>query len=153
LIMTTMTRSGFRFPIATVLCGLIAALALGQIGCSLNGESAAEEKRADDRKSSDSDELENPLLQELGRGLDAADDLDRSERDEAWGILREADPVLTRIKEENRKGLEAANRPPKIVWQKQEQPPQGKDEKAPPPEEAKPGAGEAKPQPDAKQQP
>jgi hypothetical protein len=85
-----------------------------------------------------SDELQQPLLRELGKALDNAPDLEESERNEAWEILREADPVLTRIKEENRRAIEAANQPPKIKYQRSMKPEKAEEaEQAPDPKEAK----------------
>jgi hypothetical protein len=119
---------------AAVLCGLVAVVALTQSGClrtSANetapsrGSSPAPAREGEERD--DNDELQQPLLQEFGRALDDAPDLGSSDRDEAWEILREADPILTQIKEENRKGIEAANQPPKLQPQRSKKPKQAED--------------------------
>ena len=85
-------------------------------GNGSESESSQGGNRAGEEPAS-SGELKQPLLRELGRALDEAPDLEDSERSEAWKILREADPVLTRIKEENLRAIEAANRPPRIKYQ------------------------------------
>ena len=125
------------FAMAAVLCGLVAVVALTQSGC-LHTQRTSANETAPSRGSSpataregeeqnDGDELQQPLLREFGRALDDAPDLGNSDRDEAWEILREADPILTQIKEENRKGIEAANQPPKLQPQRRKQPKPAED--------------------------
>jgi len=115
-----------RNAVATILASLVTAAALSQAGCLQTQPSNADEaarggasgadrtaarERSAEGESGQSGELQQPLLRAFGDALDDASDLKDSERDEAWKILKEADPVLTQIKEENRKAIEAANRP------------------------------------------
>ena len=145
-----------RYTIAAILTSLVVAMALTQTGCLRTRQSSADETAPGDESPSaarppagerpagkqpaggepaESDELQQPLLRELGKALDDAPDLEDSDRNEAWKILREADPILTQIKEENRKAIEAANRPPQIRHQRSKKP--KKAEEAPDPKEAK----------------
>ncbi len=147
-----MKKLSYRYAAVTVLGSLIAALALAQAGCSLGDPGYADEKDQTDasaagspssqsaapvrpvsqRRSSQSGQLKDPLLRSFDDALGGADDLKDSERNEARRILREADPILTKVKEENRKALERANRPPKIVRPKKQKEkaakPQAKEE-------------------------
>jgi hypothetical protein len=82
-------------------------------------------------------DFENPLMGIFATELKDADDLKNEQRDEAMEILRQADPVWSRIKKENREGLRRANQHPRIV----------RPEKAAPAPEEK----DAKPEPSTKQ--
>ena len=136
-----------RYTMAAILGSLVTAVALTQTGClhtqpgnadeTKGGARAPAGQRPEAGEPAESGELEQPLLRQFGEALDNAPDLEDSDRDEAWRILREADPILTRIKEENRKAIEAANRPPKIKRQGSNKPkpseeaPETKDQKEP----------------------
>jgi hypothetical protein len=133
--MSTNTR---RDAVLTICGSLIAALALAQTGCPLGdqGHAGEESRKAnpssrtssarsptkaakEGRQSSGRGELKDPLLRSFGGALDEADEIEDSELREARKILREADPILRRAREENRRALERANRPPRIVKQRQ----------------------------------
>ena len=110
-----------RDATTVILGSLAAAVALTQAGC-LNTQHSGADGTAPGGESAESDELKDPMLRAFGEALGDADDLEDSDRDEAWEILREADPILTRVKDENRKALEAANRPPRITSQRGKKP-------------------------------
>ena len=122
----------FRYAAPLVLCGLIAFLPFAGLGCmgvlggpqeKKGGEQAGKQEAAES-------ELNSPILRELDESLDVADDLESHERDEARGILREADTILTKIKEENREGLRRANNPPRrVVPQRPPEPEEDKEAK------------------------
>jgi len=59
--------------------------------------------------------LQDALVRKLKEALDSADDVTDEDRDTANQILREADPILTRIREENRRALEQVNRQVRIA--------------------------------------
>ncbi len=59
--------------------------------------------------------LRNPLLQKLWEVIAVAEQLDAGEKSQARSILEEADPVLARIKAENRKALERVKHPPRRI--------------------------------------
>lgn len=59
-------------------------------------------------------QLNDPLLKRFGELLDKADDLESSDKNTAVKILQEADPLLTRIRQENRRAIERANRPVRL---------------------------------------
>ncbi len=113
-----MTTVEPKYNAAAILCGLIAALAIGQAGCARGREGPSQQgtgagRSAAEAESSGSRELQDPLLRRFDDVLEPADDLDPSDKSRARRILEEADPILTRVKEENRKALERANRPPR----------------------------------------
>jgi hypothetical protein len=58
--------------------------------------------------------LNDPLLKRFGELLDKSDDLESSDKNTARKILEEADPLLTRIRMENRRAIERANQPARI---------------------------------------
>lgn len=148
-----MKSSKLRYTMAAILGSLVAAVALTQAGCLRTQPSSADEaapsgdspsgfpnpagKKPTDGRPAGSNELQQPLLREFGKALDNAPDLGNSDRNEAWRILKEADPILTRIKEENRRGIEEANRPPRIEFQRGKKPkpsenaPETEDQKQP----------------------
>ncbi len=108
---------------------LIGLLALLPAGCSSNQANSAQEKGKAARstfrpgtakpaaaeKTPKGGEIKDPLLKTFDEALNAADDLDRSERNEARGILEEADPLLRKIREENRQAIKRMNARPRIV--------------------------------------
>lgn len=59
--------------------------------------------------------LRDSLTRKLKEALDAAEGITGEDRDTATRILEEADAALTRIREENRRALEQANRQVRIV--------------------------------------
>ena len=138
-----------RYTMGAILCSLVAAVTLTQTGCPQTQHTSADETApgresppvartaAGQQPAGESDELQQPLLREFGEALDNAPALEQSDRNEAWRILKEADPILTRIKEENRKAIEEANRPPRIKPQQGKKPkpsedaPETKDQKQP----------------------
>ena len=67
------------------------------------------------RNDDDDREFETDLMESFANELDEADDLDREERDAAYEILKEADGVWKRVKQENRKALRRANQRPRII--------------------------------------
>jgi hypothetical protein len=119
--------STWRFTTFGLSC-LLAAVALAQAGCSGPNGVAQEQppkaqpagvqataetpakKDADDRKW----QLNDPLLRHFGQLLDKADDVESADKKGPRKILEEADPLLTRIRQENRRAIERANRPPII---------------------------------------
>ena len=119
-----MTTASIRYATAAVVAALVFLVA----GCSSDNEDEARPKAQSDdpsaatppaeRKKSDGP-LEQPVLRALDDALDKVDDEDvedmELDKDEARGILREADDILTRIKAENREGLKRANSPPRRV--------------------------------------
>lgn len=76
-----------------------------------SGVVAPESKQAN----GDSGTFKDSLVRKLKEALDAADDIGGEERDTANQVLRDADAALTRIREENRRALEQANRQVRIV--------------------------------------
>ena len=60
-------------------------------------------------------EYQDPLLRKLSEALLGGEGNSEEESDSAEQILREADGILARVREENRRGLEAANRQVRIV--------------------------------------
>ncbi len=125
-----------------ILAGLVAVAALTQAGCLHTQPGNADERKEGARapagqrpgaaEPAESGELQQPLLRELGKAVDDAKDVEDSDRNEAWKILKEADPILTQIKEENRKAIEAANQPPRLQPQRSKKP--KPSEEAPEPE-------------------
>jgi hypothetical protein len=118
-----------RYTAPVVLCGLMAFLP----GCMGGfGDSKQEDKAgaavAGEEGAAEGD-LKNPILRELDQSLGEADDLEDGEEDQAKGILREADPILSRIKEENRKGLQRANNPPRRVVPRPAREPESEQDK------------------------
>ena len=75
-----------------------------------SGSSSSGRARDDDDR-----EFETELMDSLAQELDEADDLDRDERDAAYEILKEADRVWKRVKQENSDAIRRANRRPRIV--------------------------------------
>ncbi len=76
-----------------------------------SGTVASEAKQA----VGDSESFKDSLVRKLKEALDAADDIGREDRDTANQVLRDADAALTRIREENRRALERANRQVRIL--------------------------------------
>ncbi len=69
-------------------------------------------------KPSSDKQLQNALLQKLWDVIDQADDISSEEKSDARAILEEADPILTRIKKENQRGIEIVKHPPRRVFPK-----------------------------------
>jgi len=68
-------------------------------------------KKAEKKKT---DEYHSPLIRVLSKLVEKAQDLDGGDKDSALDILRKADPLLKKIKEENRRALKRINTPVKI---------------------------------------
>jgi len=67
-------------------------------------------ERRDDRK-----KPQDTLLRKLWDLLEEAKDLSSGERKQAFDILEEADPILTRIKKENEQAIEILKNPPRQI--------------------------------------
>ena len=108
-----MTTASIRYATAAVVAALVFLLP----GCSSDNQGEARPKAQIDHPSVG--QLEQPVLRALDDAIDKVDGKDAEDmeldKDEARGILREADDVLTRIKAENREGLKRANSPPRRV--------------------------------------
>ncbi len=90
--------------------GVPAATSEESINRTAQRGSAQRRNRNDDDR-----EFETDLMESFARELDEADDLDRDDRDAAYEILREADPIWKRVKQQNRNALRRANQRPRIV--------------------------------------
>lgn len=66
--------------------------------------------------------FETELMESFANELADADDLDREERDAAYDILKEADTVWKRVKQENRDAIRRANQHPRMIPPKQPDP-------------------------------
>ena len=79
----------------------------GRGGSSSSGSQA--------REDDDDSEFESELMESFADELGEADDLDRDERDAAYEILKEADTLWMRVKQENSDAIRRANTRPRIV--------------------------------------
>lgn len=60
-------------------------------------------------------DFETELMESFANELNEADDVERDERDAAYEILREADAIWSRVKQQNSDAIKRANRRPRIV--------------------------------------
>ena len=111
-----------RYVIVALFACFLGALAHASISRAMQGNGAAADgaraarpaaQRADDR--GDDQKPQNTLLRKLWDLIDQARDLSSEEKSEAFEILEEADPILTRIKKENEKAIEILRNPPRMV--------------------------------------
>lgn len=151
-----MKNTSFFSVLGTPIAMLVSVLLAAQTGCSddsqaLPGGAVPGDRSATqpvDRTTPQDDDSGSDLKQPLIRALDGAlddvseDDLEEldseMDKDKARNMLQEADDILTRIKEENRKGLERVNNPPRRVIPQQA--PSEKDSDDEPEESREPGA-------------
>ncbi len=107
-----------RYVIVALFACFLGALAHASISRAVQGNGAAPAgaraaQRADDR--GDDRKPQNTLLRKLWDLIDQARDLSSEDKSEAFEILEEADPILTRIKKENEKAIEILRNPPRMV--------------------------------------
>lgn len=111
-----------RYVIVALFACFLGALAHASISRAIQGNGAdpaggraarPAAQRANDHR--DDRKPQNTLLRELWDLIDQAGDLSSDEKSEAFEILEEADPILTRIKKENEKAIEILRNPPRMA--------------------------------------
>lgn len=113
-----MKRQWTRYALVALFACLLGVLAHASISRAVQGRDPAPARgraaRQDDGRREDK-KPQNALLRELWELIDEATDLSSDEKSEAFEILEEADPILTRIKKENEKAIEILRNPPRMV--------------------------------------
>ncbi|MDY0168274.1 MAG: hypothetical protein RBS80_17125 [Thermoguttaceae bacterium] len=125
-----MKRQWTRYALVALFACLLGVLAHASISRAVQGRDPEPARgraaRQDDDRRNDK-KPQNALLRELWELIDQATDLSSDEKSEAFEILEEADPILTRIKKENEKAIEILKNPPRMVVPK---PPAKEDKNA-----------------------
>ncbi len=111
-----------RYLLVALFACLLGALAHASISRAVQGQGPDAGDARDARRVAQQDgerregeKPENTLLRRLWELIDQANDLSSDEKSEAFEILEEADPILTRIKKENEKAIEILRNPPRRV--------------------------------------
>lgn len=143
-----MKRQWTRYVVVALFACLLGVLAHASISRAVQGNNPNDDagrkgrlaaQKDDARK--DGEKPQNNLLRQLWDLIDQTDDLSDDEKSEAFDILEEADPILSRIKKENEQAMEILRNPPRMVVpkrpakeaEKTPAAPENKDaEKAPP---------------------
>ncbi|MDZ7619233.1 MAG: hypothetical protein U1E05_19720 [Patescibacteria group bacterium] len=118
-----MKRQWIRYIIVAFFACMLGALAHASISRAVQGNPDGGGRRArvaqegEDRKQGE--KPRNNLLRQLWDLVEEASDLSDEERSEAFNILEEADPILSRIKKENEQAIEILKNPPRRVMPKQ----------------------------------
>ncbi len=134
-----MKRQWIRYALVALFACLLGALAHASISRAVQerGPAGAPARPAAQQAAAQpaEGELQNTLLRKLWDLIDRAQDLSSEEKSEAFEILEEADPILTRIKKENERAIEILRNPPRMRVPKPPAPDAEEVEEAPEAEE------------------
>lgn len=111
-----MTTTKFHRTVWAIVITLLALVIFGGTGFFVGKQFAGHRNGPPSSKSEEDtadNDLKNPMIRDLAESIGEANDIESEDRLEARRILREADEILTRIKQENREGIRRANNPPK----------------------------------------
>ncbi len=117
-----MKRQWTRYVVVALFACLLGALAHASISRAVQGNNPNDNTGRKDRRAvqkddgrKDAERPQNNLLRQLWDLIDQTDDLSDDEKSEAFEILEEADPILSRIKKENEQAIEILRNPPRMV--------------------------------------
>ena len=87
------------------------------VGCGTRHRTGVGDQTSEDRgtdiRAQEREAFDNDFIESFANELNNADDLDDEDRDQALRILREAAPAWSRVKQENRRAMQRANRSPR----------------------------------------